>query len=85
MGPPSACDSLHPPYPSLPDLTIVISVDTPLPGALLLDDVVAAGSKEQHLAKLQHVQQFLSCYDPINIQFTSVRQKSSGLKPKLAC
>ncbi|XP_011363361.2 acyl-CoA synthetase family member 2, mitochondrial [Pteropus vampyrus] len=55
----------------LPDLTTVISVDTPLPGTLLLDEVVATGSKEQHLAQLQHTQQFLSCYDPVNIQFTS--------------
>ncbi|XP_058427508.1 medium-chain acyl-CoA ligase ACSF2, mitochondrial isoform X1 [Marmota monax] len=56
---------------SLPDLTTVISVDDPLPGTLLLDDVVAAGSTEQHLAQLRHTQQFLSCHDPINIQFTS--------------
>uniref|UniRef100_A0A480N5L4 Medium-chain acyl-CoA ligase ACSF2, mitochondrial n=1 Tax=Sus scrofa TaxID=9823 RepID=A0A480N5L4_PIG len=55
----------------LPDLTIVISVDTPLPGTLFLDDVVAAGNQEQHLAQLRHTQKFLSCHDPINIQFTS--------------
>ncbi|XP_002719337.1 medium-chain acyl-CoA ligase ACSF2, mitochondrial [Oryctolagus cuniculus] len=55
----------------LPDLTTVISVDAPLPGTLLLDDVVAAGSTQQHLAQLRHTQQFLSCHDPVNIQFTS--------------
>ncbi|XP_016058888.1 PREDICTED: acyl-CoA synthetase family member 2, mitochondrial isoform X2 [Miniopterus natalensis] len=55
----------------LPDLTTVISVDTPLPGTMFLDDVVAAGSKEQHLAELRYAQQFLSCHDPVNIQFTS--------------
>lgn len=55
----------------LPDLTTVISVDTPMPGTLLLDDVVAAGSKEQHMAELRHAQLFLSCHDPVNIQFTS--------------
>ncbi|XP_054441369.1 medium-chain acyl-CoA ligase ACSF2, mitochondrial [Pteronotus mesoamericanus] len=55
----------------LPDLTTLISVDAPLPGTLLLDEVVAAGSKEQHLAQLQHSQQLLSCYDPVNIQYTS--------------
>ncbi|XP_041520513.1 medium-chain acyl-CoA ligase ACSF2, mitochondrial [Microtus oregoni] len=55
----------------LPDLTTVISADAALPGTLLLDDVVAAGSKEQNLAQLRYHQQFLSCYDPINIQFTS--------------
>ncbi|XP_042822477.1 medium-chain acyl-CoA ligase ACSF2, mitochondrial [Panthera tigris] len=55
----------------LPDLTTVISVDDPLPGTLLLGEVVAAGSTEQHLARLRYTQQFLSCHDPINIQFTS--------------
>ncbi|XP_004395214.1 PREDICTED: acyl-CoA synthetase family member 2, mitochondrial isoform X2 [Odobenus rosmarus divergens] len=55
----------------LPDLTTVISVDDPLPGTLLLDEVVASGGKEQHLARLRYNQQFLSCHDPINIQFTS--------------
>lgn len=62
--------------PRLPDLTTVISVDSPLPGTLLLGDVVAIGSKEQNLAQLRYHQQFLSCYDPINIQFTSVGQRS---------
>ena len=69
----------------LPDLTTVISVDDPLPGTLLLDEVVAAGSTEQHLARLRYTQQFLSCHDPINIQFTSVGQRSPGPKPRLAC
>ncbi|XP_003931321.1 medium-chain acyl-CoA ligase ACSF2, mitochondrial [Saimiri boliviensis] len=55
----------------LPDLTMAISVDAPLPGTLLLDEVVAAGSTQQHLDQLQYTQQFLSCHDPINIQFTS--------------
>ncbi|XP_055113510.1 medium-chain acyl-CoA ligase ACSF2, mitochondrial isoform X1 [Symphalangus syndactylus] len=55
----------------LPDLTTVISVDAPLPGTLLLDEVVVAGSTQQHLDQLQYNQQFLSCHDPINIQFTS--------------
>ncbi|EDL15539.1 mCG63314 [Mus musculus] len=55
----------------LPDLTTVISVDAPLPGTLLLDNIVAAGGKEQNLAQLRYNQRFLSCYDPINIQFTS--------------
>lgn len=60
----------------LPDLTTVISVDAPLPGTLLLDNIVAAGGKEQNLAQLRYNQRFLSCYDPINIQFTSVGQQS---------
>uniref|UniRef100_A0A8C8ZZ43 Medium-chain acyl-CoA ligase ACSF2, mitochondrial n=1 Tax=Prolemur simus TaxID=1328070 RepID=A0A8C8ZZ43_PROSS len=59
------------PSPRLPDLTTVISVDAPLPGTLLLDEVVAAGSTQQHLDRLRYTQQFLSCHDPINIQFTS--------------
>ncbi|XP_045155237.1 medium-chain acyl-CoA ligase ACSF2, mitochondrial [Echinops telfairi] len=57
--------------PRLPDLTIVISADAPLPGTLLLKEVVAAGGLEQHMARLRYAQGFLSCYDPINIQFTS--------------
>lgn len=56
-----------------------------MPGTLLLDEVVAAGSKEQHLAQLRHTQQFLSCHDPVNIQFTSVGHKSPGPKLRLAC
>ncbi|KAM5273137.1 medium-chain acyl-CoA ligase ACSF2, mitochondrial isoform 2-T2 [Ctenodactylus gundi] len=55
----------------LPDLTTVISLDAPLPGTLLLEEVVAAGNTEQHLAQLRYTQKFLSCHDPINIQFTS--------------
>ncbi|XP_039083886.1 medium-chain acyl-CoA ligase ACSF2, mitochondrial [Hyaena hyaena] len=55
----------------LPALTTVISVDDPLPGTLLLDEVVAAGGTKKHLAQLRYSQQFLSCRDPINIQFTS--------------
>ncbi|XP_006832526.1 PREDICTED: acyl-CoA synthetase family member 2, mitochondrial [Chrysochloris asiatica] len=55
----------------LPELTTLISVDDPLPGTLLLKEVVAAGSSEQHMARLRYTQQFLSCHDPINIQFTS--------------
>ncbi|XP_037665048.1 medium-chain acyl-CoA ligase ACSF2, mitochondrial isoform X2 [Choloepus didactylus] len=55
----------------LPDLTTVISVDAPLPGTFLLEEVMAAGSTEQHLARLRHAQQFVSCHDPINVQFTS--------------
>ncbi|XP_006889356.1 PREDICTED: acyl-CoA synthetase family member 2, mitochondrial [Elephantulus edwardii] len=55
----------------IPDLTTLISVDEPLPGMLLLKDVIEAGGSEQHMARLRFAQQFLSCHDPINIQFTS--------------
>lgn len=67
--------------PRLPELTTVISADATLPGTLLLDEVVAAGSQEQNLARLRHTQQLLSCHDPINIQFTSVGQRSPVLSP----
>ena len=73
------------PTARLPDLTTVISVDAHLPGTLLLDEVVAVGSQEQNLTRLRHTQQFLSCHDPINIQFTSVRQRSPGPGPRLSC
>lgn len=73
------------PKPRLPELTTLISVDDPLPGTLLLDEVVETGSKEQHLAQLRYTQQFLSCHDPINIQFTSVGQRSPGSTRRLAC
>ena len=76
---------ITPPTTRLPDLTTVISVDAHLPGTLLLDKVVAAGSQEQNLARLRHTQQFLSCHDPINIQFTSVGQRSPGPDRRLAC
>ncbi|XP_030664429.1 medium-chain acyl-CoA ligase ACSF2, mitochondrial-like, partial [Nomascus leucogenys] len=59
------------PTPRLPDLTTVFSVDAPLLGTLLLDEVVAAGRTQQPLDQLQYNQQFLSCHDPINTQFTS--------------
>uniref|UniRef100_A0A2K5E6P9 Medium-chain acyl-CoA ligase ACSF2, mitochondrial n=2 Tax=Aotus nancymaae TaxID=37293 RepID=A0A2K5E6P9_AOTNA len=65
----------------LPDLTIAISVDAPLPGTLLLDEVVAAGSTQQHLDQLQYTQQFLSCHDPINIQFTSMPENLRMILP----
>ncbi|XP_070082398.1 medium-chain acyl-CoA ligase ACSF2, mitochondrial isoform X7 [Equus przewalskii] len=65
----------------LPDLTTVILVDASLPGTLLLDDVIAAGNTEQHLAHLQHTQKFLSCHDPINIQFTSMPKELRMVLP----
>uniref|UniRef100_A0A2I3GH45 Medium-chain acyl-CoA ligase ACSF2, mitochondrial n=1 Tax=Nomascus leucogenys TaxID=61853 RepID=A0A2I3GH45_NOMLE len=65
------CPDVENAKPGLPDLTTVFSVDAPLLGTLLLDEVVVAGSTQQHLDQLQYNQQFLSCHDPINIQFTS--------------
>lgn len=55
----------------LPELSTVIVVDERLPGTLLLEDVVAAGSSELQLTHLHYTQKFLSCHDPINVLFTS--------------
>lgn len=68
-GTPSAS---APTTPRLPELSTVIVVDERLPGTLLLEDVVAAGSSELQLAHLHYTQKFLSCHDPINVLFTSV-------------
>ncbi|XP_062389197.1 medium-chain acyl-CoA ligase ACSF2, mitochondrial-like [Sardina pilchardus] len=54
----------------LPDLRMVIVMDSRQPGMLHVDDVMqAAGS--QHHQELQSLQAQLSFDDPINIQFTS--------------
>ncbi|XP_027726125.1 acyl-CoA synthetase family member 2, mitochondrial isoform X2 [Vombatus ursinus] len=55
---------------NLPDLTTVIILDSKLPGALHMNDVLQAGKVAQ-LAQLRDIQRSLSCHDPINIQFTS--------------
>ncbi|NXR11926.1 ACSF2 synthetase, partial [Semnornis frantzii] len=54
----------------LPDLSIVITVDSKLPGTFHLDEVMQGGDSS-HMKQLRAVQQTLSCNDPINIQFTS--------------
>ncbi|XP_074703082.1 medium-chain acyl-CoA ligase ACSF2, mitochondrial isoform X1 [Strix aluco] len=54
----------------LPDLSVVITVDSKLPGTLHMDEVMQAGDSS-HMKQLRAVQQTLSCNEPINIQFTS--------------
>ncbi|NWI86381.1 ACSF2 synthetase, partial [Pitta sordida] len=54
----------------LPDLSIVIMLDSKLPGTFHMDEVMQAGDSS-HMKQLRAVQQTLSCNEPINIQFTS--------------
>ncbi|KAM9371217.1 medium-chain acyl-CoA ligase ACSF2, mitochondrial [Phaethornis superciliosus] len=54
----------------LPDLSIVITVDSKLPGTFHMDEVMQAGDSS-HMKQLRAVQGTLSCNEPINIQFTS--------------
>ncbi|NXX97887.1 ACSF2 synthetase, partial [Centropus bengalensis] len=54
----------------LPDLSIVITLDSKLPGTFLMGEVLEAGDSG-HIKQLRAVQQTLSCNEPINIQFTS--------------
>lgn len=55
----------------LPDLSVVIVVDSKLPGTFHMNDVMQAGDSS-HVKQLRALQQTLSCNEPINIQFTSV-------------
>ncbi|XP_053158632.1 medium-chain acyl-CoA ligase ACSF2, mitochondrial isoform X2 [Hemicordylus capensis] len=54
----------------LPDLSIVITLDSKLPGTITMDDVMQAGDSS-HKKQLQDIQKTLDCKEPINIQFTS--------------
>ncbi|XP_008947471.1 PREDICTED: acyl-CoA synthetase family member 2, mitochondrial-like, partial [Merops nubicus] len=54
----------------LPDLSIVITVDSKLPGTFHMDEVMQAGDSS-HMKQLRAVQKTLSCNEPVNIQFTS--------------
>ncbi|KFR17263.1 hypothetical protein N306_14401, partial [Opisthocomus hoazin] len=54
----------------LPDLSVVITVDSKLPGTFRMDEVMQAGDSS-HMKQLRAVQQTLSCDEPINVQFTS--------------
>ncbi|XP_071620344.1 medium-chain acyl-CoA ligase ACSF2, mitochondrial isoform X2 [Heliangelus exortis] len=54
----------------LPDLSIVVTVDSKLPGTFHMDEVMQAGDSS-HMKQLRAVQGTLSCNEPINIQFTS--------------
>lgn len=57
--------------PRLPDLRMVIVMDSRQPGMLHVDDVMQAG-ESRHQKELSELQGKLSSDDPINIQFTSV-------------
>ncbi|NWI19812.1 ACSF2 synthetase, partial [Crypturellus soui] len=54
----------------LPDLSVVIMVDSKLPGTFHMSEVMQAGDSS-HIKQLRALQQTLSCNEPINIQFTS--------------
>ncbi|XP_034645777.1 medium-chain acyl-CoA ligase ACSF2, mitochondrial [Trachemys scripta elegans] len=54
----------------LPDLSVVITLDSKLPGAFQMSEVMQAGDSS-HMKQLREVQRTLSCNEPINIQFTS--------------
>nr|XP_009677150.1 PREDICTED: acyl-CoA synthetase family member 2, mitochondrial isoform X2 [Struthio camelus australis] len=54
----------------LPDLSIVIMLDSKLPGTFHMSEVMQAGDSS-HVKQLRALQQTLSCNEPINIQFTS--------------
>ncbi|EMP42473.1 Acyl-CoA synthetase family member 2 [Chelonia mydas] len=54
----------------LPNLSIVITLDSKLPGAFQMSEVMQAGDSS-HMKQLRDVQQTLSCNEPVNIQFTS--------------
>ncbi|CAM4555243.1 medium-chain acyl-CoA ligase ACSF2, mitochondrial [Lepidochelys kempii] len=54
----------------LPDLSVVITLDSKLPGAFQMSEVMQAGDSS-HMKQLRDVQQTLSCNEPVNIQFTS--------------
>ncbi|XP_051490538.1 medium-chain acyl-CoA ligase ACSF2, mitochondrial [Apus apus] len=54
----------------LPDLSVVVTVDSKLPGTFHLDEVMQAGDSS-HMKQLRVLQGMLSITDPINIQFTS--------------
>ncbi|XP_054702312.1 medium-chain acyl-CoA ligase ACSF2, mitochondrial isoform X1 [Grus americana] len=54
----------------LPNLSVVITMDSKLPGTFHMDEVMQAGDSS-HMKQLRAVQQTLACNEPINIQFTS--------------
>lgn len=55
----------------LPELSIIITLDSKLPGAFSMDDVMQAGDSS-HKKQLQDIKKTLKYEEPINIQFTSV-------------
>ncbi|XP_025054944.1 acyl-CoA synthetase family member 2, mitochondrial [Alligator sinensis] len=54
----------------LPDLSVVITLDSKLPGTFQMSEVMQA-AESTHAKQLRDIQQTLSHNEPINIQFTS--------------
>uniref|UniRef100_A0A7M4FS33 Medium-chain acyl-CoA ligase ACSF2, mitochondrial n=1 Tax=Crocodylus porosus TaxID=8502 RepID=A0A7M4FS33_CROPO len=54
----------------LPDLSIVITLDSKLPGTFQMSEMMQA-AESSHVKQLRDIQQTLSYNEPINIQFTS--------------
>ncbi|KAG8446316.1 hypothetical protein GDO86_013956 [Hymenochirus boettgeri] len=54
----------------LPDLRTVVVLDNKHQGTFLFDEVMEAATP-QSVQQLQDIQKYISCDDPINIQFTS--------------
>ncbi|XP_060108451.1 medium-chain acyl-CoA ligase ACSF2, mitochondrial [Heteronotia binoei] len=55
---------------NLPELSVVITLDSKLPGSFQMADVMQAGDSS-HKKQLQDIRKTLDCQEPINIQFTS--------------
>nr|XP_056718347.1 medium-chain acyl-CoA ligase ACSF2, mitochondrial [Euleptes europaea] len=55
---------------NLPELSVVITLDSKLPGAFQIADVMQAGDSS-HEKQLQDIRKTLAYQEPINIQFTS--------------
>ncbi|XP_048346292.1 medium-chain acyl-CoA ligase ACSF2, mitochondrial isoform X2 [Sphaerodactylus townsendi] len=55
---------------NLPELSVVITLDSKLPGTFQMADVMQAGDSS-HKKQLQDIRKTLVCQEPINIQFTS--------------
>ncbi|KAH0629449.1 hypothetical protein JD844_011520, partial [Phrynosoma platyrhinos] len=54
----------------LPDLSVVINLDSKLPGTFSMDDLMQAGDSS-HKKELHDIRKTLDNQEPINIQFTS--------------
>ncbi|XP_066470819.1 medium-chain acyl-CoA ligase ACSF2, mitochondrial [Tiliqua scincoides] len=54
----------------LPELSVIITLDSKLPGAFSMGDVMQAG-ESSHKKQLQDIKKTLKYDEPINIQFTS--------------
>ncbi|KAL8163306.1 UNVERIFIED_CONTAM: hypothetical protein K2H54_017039 [Gekko kuhli] len=55
---------------NLPELSVIITLDSKLPGTFQMADVMQAGDSS-HKKQLLDIRKTLVCHEPINIQFTS--------------